>query len=231
MSSFATLSITDRIATLTLDDGKANAFGFAMMEAINTCLDEAEANADVIVLKGRPSIMCAGFDLKVMNNSPDDATQMVRLGGELLLRLFSCAKPVVISTSGHGIAAGGLLMLAADYRIGTQGEARYGLNESAIGMVLPPFGMDMARFKLNNQYLDASVVGAELYLPDAAVRVGYLDEVVAPENLDARTLEKAQALLELDGKAFAGNKKIIRGAAIEKIRAELETGAGLQVGV
>ena len=230
MSSFATISTTDRIATLTLDDGKANAFGFAMMEAINGCLDSVENDADVIVLTGRPNIMCAGFDLKVMNNSPDDATQMVRLGGELLLRLFSSPKPMMISTSGHGIAAGGLLMLTADYRIGAEGEARYGLNESAIGMVLPPFGMDLARFKLNNQYLDASVVGAELYLPEPAVRVGYLDEITTAENLEARTFEKAKTLQELDAKAFAGNKKVIRGAMIEKIRADLETGAGLKVG-
>ena len=34
MSAAATISITDRIATITMDDGKANAFGFDMMAAI-----------------------------------------------------------------------------------------------------------------------------------------------------------------------------------------------------
>ena len=53
------------------------------------------------------------------------------------MRIFSSKKPIAIASPGHGIAAGGLLMLAADYRIGVDGDSRYGLNESAIGMVLP----------------------------------------------------------------------------------------------
>jgi enoyl-CoA hydratase len=206
MSAAATISITDRIATITMDDGKANAFGFDMMAAIKACLDEAENAADVIILTGRPGIMCAGFDLKVMKNAPEDATEMVRLGGDLLLRLFGSKQPIIIAATGHGIAAGGLLMLSADYRIAAAGDARFGLNETAIGMVLPPFGMDMARFKLNNQFLDAAVVGATLYSPEEAVTVGYVDQVVAADKVMDCALEKATAIQQLDLTAYAGNK-------------------------
>ena len=231
MSAAATISITDRIATITMDDGKANAFGFDMMAAINACLDEAENGADVIILTGRPGIMCAGFDLKVMKNAPEDATEMVRLGGDLLLRLFGSKQPIIIAATGHGIAAGGLLMLSADYRIAAAGDARFGLNETAIGMVLPPFGMDLARFKLNNQFLDAAVVGATLYSPEEAVTVGYVDQVVAADKVMDCALEKATAIQQLDLTAYAGNKKIIRGAMIEKIAADLASGKGLKVSV
>lgn len=231
MSAAATISITDRIATITMDDGKANAFGFDMMDAINACLDEAENAADVIILTGRPGIMCAGFDLKVMKNVPEDATEMVRLGGDLLLRLFGSKQPIIIAATGHGIAAGGLLMLSADYRIAAAGDARFGLNETAIGMVLPPFGMDLARFKLNNQFLDAAVVGATLYSPEEAVTVGYVDQVVAADKVMDCALEKATAIQQLDLTAYASNKKIIRGAMIEKIAADLASGRGLKVSV
>lgn len=231
MSAAATISITDRIATITMDDGKANAFGFDMMAAINACLDEAENAADVIILTGRPGIMCAGFDLKVMKNVPEDATEMVRLGGDLLLRLFGSKQPIIIAATGHGIAAGGLLMLSADYRIAAAGDARFGLNETAIGMVLPPFGMDLARFKLNNQFLDAAVVGATLYSPEEAVTVGYVDQVVAADKVMDCALEKATAIQQLDLTAYASNKKIIRGAMIEKIAADLASGRGLKVSV
>lgn len=229
MSTHASVAIEDGIATITLDDGKANAFGFAMMEAINACLDEAEEKADVIVLTGRPGITCAGFDLKVMRETPKEASKMVKLGGELLLRLFATPKPLIIAASGHGIAAGGLLMLTSDYRIGLQGDARFGLNESAIGMVLPPFGIELARFKLDNRKLDASAVNAELFLPDAAIDVGFLDEVCTEADFAARVSEKAKQLQELDSRALAGNKKLIRGATIEKIAAGLQSGDGMQV--
>jgi len=230
MTEFASCSISEGIATITLDDCKANAFSFDMMAAINQAMDEAEAGADVIIITGRDGVMCAGFDLKVMQNDADKVPEMVGNGGKLLVRIFSSKKPVIIASTGHGIAAGGLLMLAADYRIGVDAESRYGLNESAIGMVLPPFGYDLAAFKINNKYLDRCFAGAELIDPQTAIEASFLDEVVASDDLMKRALEKAAEMQKLDGKAFAGNKKLVRGALTAKMTADLESGKGLQVG-
>ena len=230
MTDFASCSISNGIATITLDDGKANAFSFDMMVAINHAMDEAEAGADVIIITGRDGVMCAGFDLKVMQNDADKVPEMVGNGGKLLVRIFSSKKPVIIASPGHGIAAGGLLMLAADYRIGVDSESRYGLNESAIGMVLPPFGYDLAVFKINNKYLDRCFAGAELIDPQTAVEASFLDEVVATDKLLDRALEKAAEMQKLDGRAYAGNKKLVRGAITEKMTTDLESGRGLQVG-
>jgi len=229
MTDFASCSISNGIATITLDDGKANAFSFDMMVAINNAMDEAEAGADVIIITGRDGVMCAGFDLKVMQNDADKVPEMVGNGGKLLVRIFSSKKPVIIASPGHGIAAGGLLMLAADYRIGVDSESRYGLNESAIGMVLPPFGYDLAVFKINNKYLDRCFAGAELIDPQTAVEASFLDEVVATDKLLDRALEKAAEMQNLDSRAYAGNKKLVRGALTEKMTADLDSGKGLQV--
>ena len=94
MTNFASCSISDGIAIITLDDGKANAFSFDMMVAINDAMDEAEASADVIIITGRDGVMCAGFDLKVMQNDANKVPEMVGNGGRLLVRIFSSKKPV-----------------------------------------------------------------------------------------------------------------------------------------
>lgn len=215
--SHASIEISDGIAVITMNDGKANAFGFDMMAALNTCLDEAEAKADVIVLTAEGRAMSAGFDLKVMQNEPDRAGEMVLQGGQLLSRLFACPKPVIIASPGHGIAAGGLLMLSADYRIGVEGDSLYGLNESAIDMVLPDFGLHLATYRINNKYLDTCFAGAELLDPQTAIKAGFLDEAVSADKLMARAMEKAEAMQKLSSKAFAGNKKLIRGPIIDTI--------------
>lgn len=222
MSDFATHTLEDGIATITMNDGKANALGFEMMEALNACFDAVEDTADVIVLTAQGRAMSAGFNLKVMQNEPERAGEMVVLGGKLLTRIFACAKPVIIASPGHGIAAGGLLMLTGDYRIGAEGEAMYGLNESAIGMVLPDFGYDLAQFKLNNKYLDMCFVGAQLVDSQTAVKAGFLDEAVAADQLHTRAMEKAKQFQELHGKAYAGNKKLVRGALTAKMTADLD---------
>ena len=231
MSKFTKVEIEDGIATITLDDGKANALGFTMIEHINKALDEAEGAADVIVMTGREGVMTAGFDLKVMRNEPDRVMDLVTQGGQMLVRIFASPKPVLLASTGHGIAAGALLMLSGDYRISMAGDFKYGLNESAIGMVLPPYGMDLARFKLNQKFLDMAVVGADLYGPEMASQIGYTDEVATADKFAARVREKAEYFKTLDAKAYAGNKRHIRQALADKMAADLKASSGEAVAV
>ena len=231
MSKFTQVEIEDGIATITLDDGKANALGFSMIEHINKALDEAEAAADVIVMTGREGVMTAGFDLKVMRNEPDRVMDLVTQGGQMLVRIFASPKPVLLASTGHGIAAGALLMLSGDYRISMAGDFKYGLNESAIGMVLPPYGMDLARFKLNQKFLDMAVVGADLYDPEMASQIGYTDEVAAADKFASRVREKAEYFKTLDAKAYTGNKRHIRQALADKMAADLKASSGEAVAV
>ena len=231
MSDFATIKIEDGIAVITLNDGKANAFSFDMMAALEACMDKAEAEADVILLTSEGRAMSAGFDLKVMQNEPDRVSDMVANGGTFLTRLFGNDKPTIIAAPGHGIAAGGLLMLSADYRIAAEGEARFGLNESAIGMVLPPYGYELAKFRINNKYLDAAFVGAELFDVHTAVKVGFVDEVVAADTLMSRAMEKAKAFQTLHAKAYAGNKRLVRGETTERMAASVKSLDGMSVNV
>ncbi len=231
MSEFTKVEIEDGIATIKLDDGKANALGFTMIEHINKALDEAEAAADVIVMTGREGVMTAGFDLKVMRNEPDRVMDLVTQGGQMLVRIFASPKPVLLASTGHGIAAGALLMLSGDYRISMAGDFKYGLNESAIGMVLPPYGMDLARFKLNQKFLDMAVVGADLYGPEMASQIGYTDEVAAADKFASRVREKAEYFKTLDAKAYAGNKRHIRQALADKMAADLKVSSGETVAV
>ncbi|MEX1366827.1 MAG: enoyl-CoA hydratase-related protein, partial [Nannocystaceae bacterium] len=46
--------LSDGIATLTLDDGKANALSHAMLDELDAALTKAEAEASAVVLVGRP---------------------------------------------------------------------------------------------------------------------------------------------------------------------------------
>ncbi len=223
MTDYVTLTINEGIAHITLDDGKANAFGFDMMGAFNEALDKAEAEADIILLKGRENMTCAGFNLKVMQNGvAEDVARMVHMGGALLHRLFIMPKPVILASTGHAMAAGALLVLAADYVIAAQGDYKYGLNETAIGMVLPHYGFCLARYRLAPHAYDTAVVGAQLYDPQAACSIGYVHEVIAPDKLDEAALTRAQNYQKLSLKAYKGNKLKTRGTMAEEIKASLE---------
>ena len=178
--------LQDKVAVIGLDDGKANAVGHDFVDAMSEGLDKAEREAGAVVITGRDGVFSAGFDLKELAKGEQQRTDLVNRGAAMLLRLFSLPQPVVVASAGHAIAAGALVLLAADTRLGAAGDFKYGLNETAIGMSLPPFGMEMAKCRLSKRHQTQAIIQAQLYDPDAAQQVGYLDQVVAADALEAR---------------------------------------------
>ncbi len=214
------------IAILTMDDGRANALGHAMIDALNSALDEAETRAKAVLIAGRDKRFCAGFDLDVMGAGPENVRNLVTAGAELLLKLYEYPLPVVMACTGHALAAGGLLLLAGDTRIGTEGEFRIGLPEVAIGMTMPVFGIEFARDRLARNRFSEAVTQARIYGPADAVKVGYLDEAVPAASLIDTAKSRAAALAGLQKPAFANTKRKERQATISLIRSTLKADSG-----
>ena len=176
----ATVKIENDIALVTLDDGKANAISLDLLGAANAALDEAEANAKVIVLAGRPERFSAGFDLKFLAAAdPVNRAKLVNGGGRFALRLFTSEKPVVIACTGHAIAMGAFLLLGGDTRSGARGAYKIGANETVNSMTLPPFGVELPRARSIRCTSPRPSRGPPLHA-GRSVPVGWLDRVVEP---------------------------------------------------
>lgn len=214
--------LKDGVAIIRIDDGKANAISPAVVSAINGAFDRAEMEAGAVLLAGRPGRFSAGFDLGVMRSGPEQVIGLVSAGGELALRIYGCPRPVVAACTGHALAMGAILLLSADLRIGATGDFKIGLNEVAIGLALPIFGVELARARLSKRHQTRAVETAELYGPGDAVDAGFLDRVTGPETLLDEALAEAQRLGTLSAKAFAGTKQRLRAATIERVRQVLE---------
>ena len=222
MSELVSYKNNGAVSVITLDDGKANSLSPTMIKAINHALDQAENDKATIMLTGREGKFCAGFDLSVFQQGGDALAEMLSDGAKLAQRLMSYPAPVVIASNGHALAMGALLLLVADYRIGAQGSFKIGLNEVSIGMTMPAMGIEIARYALSPQYFRRSLANAEIYSPEKAVGAGFLDEVVALENLSARAEEKALELSKLNRGAFKGTKLRARKDALDALRAAIE---------
>ena len=193
-----------------MDDGKANALSFDMLAQLNGALDRAEAAGKVVIICGRPGKFSAGFDLTVMGQGGDAVFDLLRAGAGFSRRLLNADLPIVLAVSGHALAMGALLLLSADYRIGVNGNYKIGLNEVAIGMTLPYFGVELARARLAGNHMDRAVGLAQIYDPDAAVEAGYLDEAVAEDELLPRAIALAEQLAGLNMDAHKQTKARVR---------------------
>ena len=214
-------TVKDSVALLRFDDGKANAISHGALNALNLALDHAEKDAGAVLLLGRPGRFSAGFDLATMSEGPDAARALVSSGAELLARMVEAPLPIVAGCTGHALAMGALMLLAADQRLGASGEYKIGLNEVAIRMTLPVFGVELARERLSKRHLGRAVSQAEIYDPAGAVDAGYLDRVVTADALETECLGVAARLAELPRRSFSETKRSLRGGVAQRIRDSL----------
>lgn len=223
--------LEDDVAVVRLDDGRANAISHPVIEGLNDALGRAEKEARALLLLGRPGRFSAGFDLRTMGKGPEDAQALVTAGAELLLRIYAHPLPVVAGCTGHALAMGALVLLASDSRIGARGDFKIGLNEVAIRMTLPIFGVELGRARLSKRHLQRAAGQAEIYDPEGAVDAGFLDHAVPEETLQDAALAEAARLAELPRRAFAETKLRLRQPTILRIRETLkEDMAGIGAG-
>ena len=220
MADIVSYSLADDIATLTMDDGKANAMAPAMSAALNAGLDRASGEAKAVVIRGREGVIGGGFDLKIIRGNDNAAKAGMREACMALLkRLYLSPQPIIFAVTGHSVAMGALLLLAGDFRVGRSGDFRIGLNETGIGLSLPITGLELARDRLAPMVFQRATINAELFSPDTAVSAGYLDQVADTAGFDAAVSEVAQTLAVLDATAFAETKRRVRQPTLKRIDA------------
>jgi enoyl-CoA hydratase len=211
-----------RVATITMDDGKANALSPPMQAAIHGALDRADGDEAAVVLAGRPGRFSAGFDLQVMAAGGSGTVDMVVGGFELAARLLERQRPTVVACTGHAMAMGAFLLLSGDFRVGATGDFKIAANEVAIGMTLPFAPIELMRMRLQPSAVQRSAVLAEVFDPIGAATVGYLDRIVEPERVVPTAQGLAASYLQLDETAHRATKQRLRTAALDAIRAAIE---------
>ncbi len=213
----------DAVAIITIDDGKANVVGPDFLDAINSALDRAEKEqAGAVILRGRAGMFSAGFDLGEFKKGPEAGLSMVTRGMQLLIRLYGFPLPLIAACTGHGIAMGAFIIMACDSRIGTRGDYRITLPETAIGMELPHTLLELTASRIAPQFMTRAAIQAEVFTPDQSIAAGFLDEVVAADELDARAFAVAAQLAELPQSAYAANKLFVRNKALAAMTEGLE---------
>lgn len=214
--------LSDDVAVVRMDDGKANALSPALLDGLGEALVRAAKEAKATVLVGREGRFSAGFDLRHMMAGPAEARALLTRGADVLMNAYGHPQPLVVACTGHALAGGALLVLTGDVRYGTLGEFKIGLNEVAIGMPLPILALEMARDRLAPKKLTEATLTARQYAPPEAVQVGYLDEAVEPDQVLPAAMKRATELAQLSGTPFAASKRGLRGRTIQYIRDTLD---------
>ena len=217
MDKLVQITTDENYAIIKIANGKVNAISHEVIDEINNSLDIAEKEERVVIITGQNGILSGGYDLKVMTKSADAAKELVTRGSQLSHRLLSFPTPVIMACNGHAVAKGAFLLLSADYRIGTEGAFKIGLNEVMIGMTMHNAGIEIAKGKLAPVYFERSVSNSEMYNPEEAITAGFLDKIVPEEHLLGTATKVAQLFGKLNKNAHKNTKLKVRKELLERL--------------
>jgi enoyl-CoA hydratase len=219
-----TCTVDGPVATITIDDGKANALSHAVLGGIEDALDQVEQEgARAVVVLGRDGKFSAGFDLSVMTSGPAQAKELLGRGAELGARLYGFPAPVVFGVTGHALAMGGILLCCADVRVGASGPFKLGLPEVRIGMPVPGFAVELCRDRVAPNWFTRAVHLGESLNPEQALEAGLLDELVELDSVRPRAAAVAAELAEAVGATpFRLTRQTVRGERLELLERVLE---------
>lgn len=185
-----------------------NALGTDLIGWLDEELDRA--GHQPILLTGTGDAFSAGLNLKDVHAADRQGmeTMLSRLDW-LYSRLYRHPAPTVALVNGHAIAGGCILMLCCDWRVATdEPKARIGINEVAIGAIMPPVALNIVKRRIPPHTLEKIVFGAGLHAPDVALTLGLVDEISA--DAPAAAAKRLHTLASYPRASYAATKKGLR---------------------
>ena len=213
----------DDVSLLRLAHGKANALDLELLGALADLLVREAAGASrAVVLTGRGPIFCAGVDLpRLLRDGPDYVEPFLAALDRCLLALFGCPKPVVAAINGHAIAGGCVIACACDVRLAARTGLKMGVPELRVGVPFPPVPLEIMRWALPPPSFQRAVLGGATYGVDEAVAHGFVDEIVAADELLPAALARARDLAAIPAASFATNKAMLRQPTLDRLAVDV----------
>ncbi len=205
--------IDEKIARITLDDGKVNAMNWEFFDELNQALDQAITDeAAVLIFTSRPGIFSAGLDLKLLPTQ--DLTEQIKFQRRFsttMLKIYQFPIPTIAAYVGHAVAGGAILSFACDRYMIADGPYTIQINEVANKMVIPSWITLICRSSIPHQYWTEVLLHATPYSPRDAFERGIVDDLVEEDgDIMSAAYDYAEKLLKLCTPAYAATKKFLR---------------------
>jgi enoyl-CoA hydratase/carnithine racemase len=210
-------TISEDVALLRLEAGKANAMSRELLDALDALLTQLEASAArAAVVTGYDRFFSAGLALPSLIDL-DRASMRDFIGrfSQVMARVFAQPLPMVAAVNGHAIAGGCVLALMCDWRVMSEGDFKIGLNEVQLGIGLPSVVLEPLRLQLPPPSLLPLALEGRLVAPHEALELELLHEVVPATSLIERATARARELAAVPSSGFAQVKAGLRRPARE----------------
>lgn len=203
----------EHIGIITLNRPDAlNTFTRPFAEKLNAALLEMDQNDDVrvIIIRGAGKHFSTGIALDEFKdktlNEYREMIQVMDLHNHTIARM---KKVVIASVQGYAVANGSGLAFACDMTVAAE-DARFGTTAINVGLICLGPAVPLARLVGRKKTLEMVLTGDFISAKEAQ-RLGLVNQVVPPEELENATMKLARKLASKSPLALQTGKQGIYG--------------------
>jgi methylglutaconyl-CoA hydratase len=222
MPTTLNITVTHRVGLVWMTRAEVrNAFNETTIAELTDAFRTLGADPGVraIVLAAEGPAFCAGADLEWMRRMSQysreenlaDATKLATM----LRTIHECPKPVIARVHGAAFAGGVGLVAACDIAVAAV-TAEFCLTETKLGLIpatIAPYVMRAMGHGNARRYF----LTAEKFSASEAYRIGLVQNIVAPDELDSSINELLGALMLTSAEAVTEAKRLVRDLAFRPI--------------
>ena len=210
-----------RIHELRLARPPVNAINPALCQALCEAMDSAIAHgAEGLVLSGGPKVFSAGLDVPLLLSIQEDGQALYDAWNgffDAARALAACPVPVAAAIAGHAPAGGCVLALCCDWRVMAEGPFGIGLNETQVGIAIPPGIMRLMQRTVGARQAEALLLAGAMVESSRALDIGLVDELAAADAVVARAADRINLLLDLPRAPMLATRKLLRADLVEAV--------------
>lgn len=226
--SYQTLTYTTEagIATVTLNrPEKRNAISYELIDELLTVLAELERGpAEIVIVTGAGNAFCSGMDLDnlrtITGRSADENLNDSRTMARLFRTLYEFPRVTIAAVNGAAVAGGCGIATLCDLTIASSA-AKFGYTEVRIGF-LPAIVSAFLVRQVGEKRARELLLTGKIIDAEEALRMGLVNEVVAPERLSGRVREIAGNLLENSPASLQATKKLLTTFTAAELDREID---------
>ena len=186
----------DMIGLITLNrPEEMNTFNVPFAGALNEALRNLDQDDEVrvVVIRAAGKHFSAGISLpEFKGKSPKELREFLVLMDEFYHTIPRMKKPVIASVKGYALANGAGLVFACDLAVAAE-DAKFGTTAINVGLICLGPAVPMVRSLGRKKTLEMVLTG-DIISAAEAERLGLINKIVPPEELEASTLKLAAKL-------------------------------------
>ena len=201
-----------KVREIRLAKPPVNALNLEIVQMLTQSLREAQSECSAVVLSGRDGVFSAGLDVvELLQCDYDGMTRFWSAFFELL-ELVACSPiPVAVAITGHSPAGGAVICLMCDYRVMSQGRYQIGLNETRVGLIIPPVLQNAMARLVGPRIAEQMIVAGAMVDAEKALKIGFVDALESGyEATIQNAIQWCEELLSLPQHSMLGNRAVAR---------------------